>query len=245
MTSPATRPSRPPVSRNGPILGARRARRRDGSLTPPTVGDRVRTHPDGAGRRRPGMGIRTAVSASWRHAVTGVLAAVAGIAAGHLVAGRTNPAASPVLAVGSTVIDATPTPVKEWAVAHFGTNDKPILLGSVTLVTLVLAAAAGALARRRLAVGIAFLLGLTGLATTAALTRPVAAPADAVPGVTAAVVGIAVLALLRWLASRGAAPAPGPPATQPPTAHGGRRQFLAGAAAVGIGAVGAAAVGQR
>ena len=29
-----------------------------------------------------------------------------------------TPSASPVLAVGSTVIDATPTPVKEWAVAH-------------------------------------------------------------------------------------------------------------------------------
>ncbi|HEX8972541.1 MAG TPA: oxidoreductase, partial [Oryzihumus sp.] len=113
------------------------------------------------------MGIRTAVSASWRHAATGVLAAVAGIAAGHLVAGLTNPAASPVLAVGSTVIDATPTPVKEWAVAHFGTNDKPVLLGSVTLVTLLLAAAAGVLGRRRPAVAVTFVVALAGLATAA------------------------------------------------------------------------------
>ena len=151
------------------------------------------------------MGIRTAVSASWRHAVTGVLAAVAGIAAGHLVAGRTNPAASPVLAVGSTVIDATPTPVKEWAVAHFGTNDKPILLGSVTLVTLLLAAAAGVLGRRRPAVAVIFVVVLAGLATAAALTRPVAAPADALAGVTAAVVGLGVLVLLFRLIAGGAA----------------------------------------
>ena len=42
-----------------------------------------------------------------------MLAAVAGIAVGHLVAGLLDPASSPVLAVGSAVIDATPTPVKE------------------------------------------------------------------------------------------------------------------------------------
>jgi hypothetical protein len=46
------------------------------------------------------------------HAGFGVLATVVGVAAGHLVAALTEPAASPVLAVGSTVIDLTPTPLK-------------------------------------------------------------------------------------------------------------------------------------
>ena len=62
-----------------------------------------------------------------------ILAAAAGAGVGHLDAGFVSPEASPVLAVGSTVIDLTPTPVKEWAVAQFGTADKPILIGSVTL----------------------------------------------------------------------------------------------------------------
>ena len=44
------------------------------------------------------------------HAAFGVLATLVGLAAGHLVAALTVPAASPVLAVGSTVIDLTPTP---------------------------------------------------------------------------------------------------------------------------------------
>lgn len=189
------------------------------------------------------MGIRAA-SASWRHALTGVLAAVAGIAAGHLVAGLTDPAASPVLAVGSTVIDATPTPVKEWAVAHFGTNDKAILLGSVTLVTLVLAAAAGVLARRRFGYGVAFLLVLTGLALAAALTRPVAAPVDALPGVATAVVGLGVLVLLVRLLAGGAARS-GLAVTAYPTAGDSRRTFLIGAAGVGVGAVAVGALGQR
>ena len=51
-----------------------------------------------------------------KYAAAGVLATLAGMSAGHLVAAAMNPASSPVLAVGSTVIDLTPTPMKEWAV---------------------------------------------------------------------------------------------------------------------------------
>ena len=91
----------------------------------------------------------TSKTQSLRYAVSGLLAALTGMAVGHLVAALVNPAASPVLAVGSTVIDATPTPVKEWAIQHFGTNDKPILLGSVGLVTALVAMGIGLVARRR------------------------------------------------------------------------------------------------
>jgi hypothetical protein len=54
------------------------------------------------------------------HCATGGLAAGGGITAAHLVAGLINPAASLVLAVGSTVIDATPRPIKEYAVGNRG-----------------------------------------------------------------------------------------------------------------------------
>jgi len=189
-------------------------------------------------------------------AATGVLAAIGGIASAHLVAGLTNPAASPVLAVGSVVIDATPTPVKEYAVAQFGTADKPILLASVTLITLIAAAIAGVLSRRRVGLGVGFILLLTGLATAAALTRPVASPSDAIPGVVSAVVGVAILLGLQHIATRGDAAPARPttsageggselPATAYPTSHDGRRQFLIGAAAVTVGAAGAAAFGQK
>src|SRR5688572_33128624 len=87
------------------------------------------------------------------YAGAGVLATLAGMSAGHVVAAAMNPASSPVLAVGSTVIDLTPTPMKEWAVREFGTRDKPILVGSVMLVTLLLTAVAGVIARRRFPVG--------------------------------------------------------------------------------------------
>jgi DMSO/TMAO reductase YedYZ molybdopterin-dependent catalytic subunit len=140
--------------------------------------------------------MRTRLRSLLPYAGAGVLATVVGMAAGHLVAALTNPAASPVLAVGSTVIDLTPTPVKEWAVAQFGTADKPILVGSVTVVTLLLAAVAGVLARRRFAVGAGLLMVLVVASGAAAALRPDAGPLDVLPAAVAAAAG---LGSLWWL----------------------------------------------
>ena len=131
-----------------------------------------------------------------KYAAAGVLATLAGMSAGHLVAAALNPASSPVLAVGSTVIDLTPTPMKEWAVREFGTRDKPILIGSVMLATLLLTAVAGVIARRRFALGAAILGLLVAVSGVLALLRPFALATDVVPAIAAAVVGVAVLALL-------------------------------------------------
>ena len=76
------------------------------------------------------------------YALFGVLATLVGVATGHFVASLLNPASSPVLAVGSQVIDLTPTPMKEWAIRQFGDRDKTILIGSVMGGVLVLAAGA-------------------------------------------------------------------------------------------------------
>ncbi|MCY7395575.1 MAG: molybdopterin-dependent oxidoreductase [Nocardioides sp.] len=130
------------------------------------------------------------------YAFFGVLATLVGMAAGHLVASLLNPASSPVLAVGSTVIDATPTPMKEWAIRNFGTADKLILIGSVVIVVLILAAVAGIVSRTRFRVGAGILVLLVAVATLAAVLRPSAGVTDAVPGVVTAVAGVATLLLL-------------------------------------------------
>ena len=127
----------------------------------------------------------------------GILATLVGMAAGHLVAAFTNPAASPVLTVGSTVIDLTPTPMKEWAIRTFGDNDKAVLVGSVLLGALVLAAVAGLLARRRFLLGAGVLVILVASAAVMALLRPEATPLDVLPAIAAGVVGVAAL---WWLA---------------------------------------------
>ena len=138
-------------------------------------------------------------------ALYGVLATLVGMAAAHLVAALTVPAASPVLAVGSTVIDLTPTPVKEWAIRTFGTADKAILVGSVLVVVLVLAGVAGIVAARRLTLGITMLVGLAAVAGVLALLRPSAGALDLVPSAVAALVGALTLAGLYRFAGTGAA----------------------------------------
>ncbi|GAA1514189.1 molybdopterin-dependent oxidoreductase [Nocardioides humi] len=126
----------------------------------------------------------------------GVLATLVGIGLAHLAAAVTDPAASPVLAVGSTVIDLTPTPMKEWAIRTFGSADKAVLVGSVLVGVLALAALAGVVARRRFAAGAAVLVVLVAVAAGAVLTRPQAGPLDLVPCVVAALAAPAALRLL-------------------------------------------------
>jgi DMSO/TMAO reductase YedYZ molybdopterin-dependent catalytic subunit len=126
----------------------------------------------------------------------GVLATLVGIGLAHLVAALTTPATSPVLAVGSAVIDRTPTPVKEWAIRSFGTADKLILVGSVLTGVLVLAAVAGLLARRRLAVGAGLLVALVAVAAGAVLSRPDGGVPDLLPCLVAAVAAPLALRLL-------------------------------------------------
>ena len=140
------------------------------------------------------------------YALFGVLATLVGVAAGHFVASLLNTASSPVLAVGSQVIDLTPTPMKEWAIARFGSNDKRVLIGSVMGGVLVLAAVAGLLARRRFAYGAALQLVLVGVAAFTALHRPAAEPLDVVPSLATAVAGVGAL----WLLDRRATSVPLP-----------------------------------
>ncbi len=174
----------------------------------------------------------------WVYALTGILSAVAGMAAGHLLAGLINPAFSPVLAVGSQVIDLTPTPLKEFAIRTFGTNDKLILLGSVALGTLVFAAIGGLLARRSLKLGIGALVALVAVAGLTAALRPAAGLGSVLPALLTAVVGVAVLVLLDRMIRRGWQ------SGRAASNGGTRRTFLMGAAGVTVGAVAAGAAGQ-
>jgi DMSO/TMAO reductase YedYZ molybdopterin-dependent catalytic subunit len=139
-----------------------------------------------------------------RHAAYGVLATLVGLAAAHLVAALTVPAASPVLAVGSTVIDLTPTPLKEWAIRQFGSADKLVLVGSVTVVVLLLSALAGILTARRETPGLLVVVGLAGIAGVLAVLRPGAGALDLLPALVAAAVGATSLWWLHRVDDRAA-----------------------------------------
>ncbi len=175
------------------------------------------------------------------YAAYGVLATLLGVAAGHLVASFFDPASSPVLAVGSNVIDLTPTPLKEWAIAHFGTHDKTILIGSVFAGVLVLAAVGGILARRRFLLGAGLLGLLVAVAGAAALHRPTSHASSVLPALVAGVVGIAALAwLVRLTGSRDGRDRPPRPAESPT-----RRGVLVTAGVMTVAAVAMGAAGRQ
>lgn len=151
----------------------------------------------------------------------GILSVLVGVAAGHLAAAATEPAASPVIAVGTTVIDLTPTPLKEWAIAQFGTHDKTILVGSVLLGVVLLAAVAGLLAARRFAYGAVLLVALVVIP---ALVAP-----NPMPSLVSGVAGIGAL----WWLTRTSA-----------GKTGGRRGVLIAVGTLSVAAVAMAGAGR-
>ncbi|GAB2995880.1 molybdopterin-dependent oxidoreductase [Saccharothrix stipae] len=180
-------------------------------------------------------------------ALVGLLGVAAALAAGHLVAGVVGPPASPFLAVGNTAIDFTPSPLKDFAVRTFGTNDKLVLLLGMAVVLLAAAVAAGLLSRRSPLPGtvLATALGLLGVA--AVLYRPDLGQLGILAPIASLVVGVVVF---RWLHAKASATAPSataPSATTPTTTSpttDGRRAFLVASGATAVGAGLSALVGQ-
>lgn len=168
-------------------------------------------------------------------ALAGVAAVSAGLGAAELIAALWVPVASPLLVVGSFVIDLVPPWVKDVVISLFGTADKAVLLISLTILLGLLAAAAGVLEQRRAPTGrvLIILIGLLG--TVAAATRANASPLTVVPSILAAVFAfVAFGMLMRRL----------PQPSVENTANASRRQFLIVAATTtGLGLL--AAVGGR
>jgi DMSO/TMAO reductase YedYZ molybdopterin-dependent catalytic subunit len=191
-------------------------------------------------------------------ALSGVLAAAVALGVAQLVAGLTGPLGSPVDAIGEVAINHTPDPVKEFAIAHFGSHDKDALVTGILVMLLGAAAVAGALAVRRLAVGLAVLALFGAAGVTAAVSQPAATAVDVLP--VLAGIAVAAAALVALIHSARAAfplssltvaterpPSPGNVAGTEPASAGaawipaGRRRFLLTGA--GVAAVAAAGGG--
>jgi DMSO/TMAO reductase YedYZ molybdopterin-dependent catalytic subunit len=159
-----------------------------------------------------------------------------------LLAVIVEPTSGTLLALASSVVDLTPEWLKGWAIATFGANDKAALQVAVVLVVGALSALAGLLAARRRAWGVLLVAALTAVAVAAALSRPGATAAAALPALMGGAAGTGTLVAL--VARR---PAPAASGDGPAGEHGGalpRRSFVALAAGVAAAGVLAAAVGQ-
>jgi DMSO/TMAO reductase YedYZ molybdopterin-dependent catalytic subunit len=139
-------------------------------------------------------------------ACAGIATAAAAIGAGELVAAVLHPSASPLLSVGSLVIDLTPGFLKEAVIAAFGTGDKGLLVVVLLVLLAVLGAIAGAAELRRPPAG-RILVGLLAVvAGGAAVTRQGAAVVDVAPSLVDLAVGVLVLgALVRRIRAPGTA----------------------------------------
>ena len=127
-------------------------------------------------------------------ALAGVLTGAVALGVAELTAAITGPRGAPVIAVGEIAINLTPVPVKDFAIAHFGSHDKEALISGIVVLLVAFAALIGVLAVRRMAYGLAGLAIFAGVGVAAAAHLPNAAAADVTP--TLAGVGVAVAALI-------------------------------------------------
>lgn len=166
----------------------------------------------------------------------GVAAAAVALGVTQLVAVAFGPHADSRNAIGSTVIDLTPGPVKEWAIQSFGTSDKLALSIVVLVVIAVIAAVTAQYEMRRRPVGSIAIVVAGALGCAAVLSRAGATPVDVVPTVVGTVCGVLVL---RWLATRRVAPSDAPADSPTPasTPDPGRRLSLVTFGLIGVGVV--------
>ncbi|TCM45600.1 molybdopterin-dependent oxidoreductase [Kribbella sp. VKM Ac-2568] len=170
-----------------------------------------------------------------RAAIGGILAALAGLAAGGVAAAVLGTSQTPVVAIGSAFIDRVPPWLKDLAISLFGTHDKTALKTGILVVLLALAAVGGILAVRRYWAGAIVVIVLAGVAVIAAATRPDAGQTGFVPSFVAGIVALLVLKLFsNRLADLGG-----------PEEDGvSRRGFLQLTAGVALGTVAVGALGR-
>lgn len=173
--------------------------------------------------------------------MAGIAAVLLGVGVGELTAALLVPESAPLAVVGGVFIDLTPSWLKDFAVAWFGTADKIALFVGMGLVLGVVAVAAGILEQRRPPTGELIALGFGLVGVLAAASRSGASVWSWLPSTVAGLT--AALALRRLIPLVAALSSPvsvgsdetGPASTvaSAPT----RRQVLlwtAGAAAVGV-----------
>src|SRR5579875_1880676 len=116
--------------------------------------------------------LRHRLASALTGALCGLLAAAVALGVAELISAITGPLGSPVVAVGEVAIDMTPIPVKDFAIVHFGTHDKTVLITGILVLLALFAAVVGVLGRRWLAAGLGGMAVFAALGVGAALSRP-------------------------------------------------------------------------
>jgi DMSO/TMAO reductase YedYZ molybdopterin-dependent catalytic subunit len=195
------------------------------------------------------------------------LSTFSGLAAAEFVVGLFRGAASPVVPVGQEVIDRVPASIERWAIDWFGTADKAVLILGTLLSLAVIGAIVGNLAvkgNRASAYAVTVVVGMIGV--FAVTMRPASDFGKLMPPIVGTLVSMGVI----WFLSPrdiGVVERPVPPwddsATETPRSGGAitdvpvvpvvpsgfatqllRRNFLQGAASVGVVSVFVGGIGR-
>ena len=173
-----------------------------------------------------------------------MLTALFALGIAEVVASFIDDQSSPLVAVGSAMIDATPEWLKSFAIRTFGANDKRALDRGDDRVILILAAVLGIASIRRPWIGLTGLWVLAAVGAVAAFKRPTGSVLSVVPSIVGAFAGSYALT---WLLQGGAAV--GRP-TEAKTARSrrpgelDRRRFLFASFTIGGAAVVAGGLGR-
>ncbi|MFM9275679.1 oxidoreductase, partial [Pseudarthrobacter sp. NKDBFgelt] len=129
-------------------------------------------------------------------ALAGVVAAAVVLAVAELLGAFFTARATPLIALGSTFIDFTPSWLKDFAIATFGTNDKVALFVGMGLTIAVLACVLGVVAHRKWALGVLGVLFMGAVIVASVVTRAGVGPFEALPSVAGTLAGLLVLRFL-------------------------------------------------
>lgn len=168
-----------------------------------------------------------------RHAaaLSGILATGAALAVTELLAGILKVRASPVVALGETVIALTPGGIAHKIIELVGHADKPLAITSVVVVILALGALLGRLWVVRRTAALVVIIGFVVLGMVAVSSRPSTGSLTALACIAG---GIVTMAVLDWLTKE--RPRAG--------ADASRRVFLRNAAFVAAGSTVAVGFGR-
>ena len=172
-----------------------------------------------------------------RDSLSGAAAAALALGVSELVAGLLG-LPSLMEGLGNWVIDIVPTPIKDWAIETFGTNDKLVLLIGIAMVTVLIGALVGVLSRTRFGVAIAVFIGFAVVSAFAASRDSrVSLGTAVIPAGLAVITGLGSLQWLYSLAPRSDKGASGEAGDSPDMS---RRSVILGIGAVlGLAAVSA------
>jgi DMSO/TMAO reductase YedYZ molybdopterin-dependent catalytic subunit len=184
--------------------------------------------------------------ARWRAAGAGLVAAGAALATGELLSGLDERTPSLVLGVAEVFVAQTPGGIVRWSIDTFGASQKAVLVTGIVVVSLLLGAGFGLLARHRWLPGAAGFVAFGAVGGWAGARGPLSSDLRSwLAAILAAAIGVLVLRLAlgpqheSGASTEPAAAASGPGLLAPGRPGPGRerRRFLAvtgGAAVYGL-----------